>query len=160
MKRNRFRLYFWMGMTAFTAVFFLYGQTARTRVHDLMALNLIQTDRQDYDASIIATDITYNWARDCLMFSMEVTVEDGISSIIGTWTVTGGTDSCTVTGEPVTVTDPDAVYVLTGTVKRKDFDKGENRIHAEILDENGNELILSNRSDGQSGILLFSLISD
>lgn len=147
-------------MTAITAMCFLYAQSARSRIHNLTAVSLISSGKDSYDASIVATDITYNWAQDCLMFSMEVTVEDDIPSITGVWTVSGEENSCTVTGEPVTVTSRDDVYVLTGTVKRKDIDRGSNEIHAGLLDGNGKELVLSNRTDSELGILLFRLISD
>ena len=71
-----------MILTMIFATAFLYAQSVRNRIHDIIAVPLHVTSQQA-QAGIIATDAAYNWVKDTLMFSIEVSVNNVDVSVYG-----------------------------------------------------------------------------
>ena len=84
--------------TAFAAAF-LYAQSVRNRIHDIIAIPL-HVASQQAQAGIIATDAAYNWAKDILMFSIEVSLYDVNDSVYGTWIITNEKNTIMMKSEP------------------------------------------------------------
>lgn len=157
MKNRRFRTIFFMVLTFLFAVSFLTVQIIRDRIHDIHAIPLTIMNTIDSQGMICATDATYNWAKDCLMFSIELKDIKDTTAIQAKWLATDGKDTIIWITD---MTETDDTVILTGTLDRDRLSSNTWQLYVSILDENGETLTLSNRNTTDSGIPLFTMICE
>ncbi|MGM9941904.1 MAG: hypothetical protein ACI32N_07960 [Bulleidia sp.] len=157
MRHRRFRTIVFMVLTFLFAVSFLTVQIIRDRIHDIHAIPLNITPSNDTQAMITATDAAYNWAKDCLMFSIEVQGIRDTEAIQAKWLAGDGSDTIIWNSEMQETAD---TVILTGTLKRDMIAGNAWQLYVTILDENGDALTCANTNMTNSGIPLFTLISD
>ena len=148
-----------MVLTMVFAGAYLYAQNVRDRIHDIIAIPLHTTSVKDGQAGIIATDASYNWAKDILMFSIEVSINNMDEIINGEWIVTNGTDTIVLQSEPVETENRDLI-ILQGSVHRKDISEGEWTISASIVDDSHTPVSVYNTNVQEDCIPVVSFISD
>lgn len=158
MKKLHFKTVFWMSLSIAFACAFLYAQSVRNRIHDIIAIPL-HVSSQQAQAGIIATDAAYNWAKDTLMFSIEVSINHVDDSVYGEWIITDGNNTIMMKSKTVQTENKDLI-ILQGNVPRKQLNAGEWTILAQINDDDDHPLQLTNNNPQEGGIPIVSFISD
>lgn len=147
-----------MILTMIFATAFLYAQSVRNRIHDIIAVPLHVTSQQA-QAGIIATDAAYNWVKDTLMFSIEVSVNNVDVSVHGEWIITDGNNTIMMKSKPVQTENKDLI-ILQGNIPRSQLNTGEWTVLAQIRDEADHPLQLTNSNPQEGSIPIVSFISD
>lgn len=158
MRKIHFKTAFWMILSTAFAAAFLYAQSVRNRIHDIIAIPL-HVASQQAQAAIIATDAAYNWAKDILMFSIEVSLYDVNDSVYGTWIITNEKNTIMMKSEPVNTENQDLI-ILQGNIPRRQLNAGEWTVLAQVMNDDDYSLQLTNRNPQDGGIPIISFISD
>ena len=147
-----------MILTMIFATAFLYAQSVRNRIHDIIAVPLHVTSQQA-QAGIIATDAAYNWVKDTLMFSIEVSVNNVDVSVYGEWIITDGNNTIMMKSKPVQTENKDLI-ILQGNIPRSQLNTGEWTVLAQVMNDDDYSLQLTNRNPQDGGTPIISFISD
>lgn len=158
MRKIHFKTAFWMILSTAFAAAFLYAQSVRNRIHDIIAIPLHVT-AQHAQAGIIATDAAYNWAKDTLMFSIEVSLSDLDDAVYGEWIITNEKNTIMMKSEPVKTENQDLI-ILQGNIPRRQLTAGEWTVLAQVKNDDEHPLQLSNNNPQEGGIPIIRFISD